>query len=44
MSLKKNIAIFRSSRPWLNKESKSVPVPTQSVMPEWYKKGIDANI
>lgn len=37
MSLKQNVAIFRSFRPWLNKESKSVPSTTQSVIPDWYK-------
>jgi hypothetical protein len=37
MSLKDNIAIFRSFRPWLNKDSSSVPTPTQSVIPQWYK-------
>ena len=31
------VAKFRSFRPWLNKESISVPVPTQEVIPEWYK-------
>ncbi|MFN7584129.1 MAG: hypothetical protein ACK5P0_02100 [bacterium] len=31
------IAKFVSYRPWLNKESKSVPVPTQKEMPDWYK-------
>jgi len=30
-------AIFRSSRPWLNKKSVSVPVPTQKEIPDWYK-------
>lgn len=29
---------FKSYRPWLNKESKSVPVPTQSTVPAWYKE------
>lgn len=37
MSLESKIAIFRSFRPWLNKESKSVPVPTQKEIPSWYK-------
>ena len=37
MSIKENIAIFRSFRPWLNKESSSVPVPTQKEIPQWYK-------
>jgi hypothetical protein len=32
-----NLAIFRSFRPWLNKDSKSTPSPTQSVIPDWYK-------
>lgn len=31
------VAKFKSYRPWLNKESFSVPVPTQNVMPKWYK-------
>ena len=31
------VAKFRSFRPWLSKESISVPVPTQEVIPEWYK-------
>jgi hypothetical protein len=31
------LAIFRSFRPWLNKESKSVPSSTQEVVPNWYK-------
>lgn len=35
MSLKN--AIFRPFRPWLNKDSNSVPVPTQKEIPEWYK-------
>jgi hypothetical protein len=30
-------AIFRSFRPWLDKESVSVPVPTQKEIPHWYK-------
>lgn len=33
-----NVAIFRSFRPWLNKQSISVPVPTQDVIPQWYKE------
>jgi hypothetical protein len=37
MSEQHNIAIFRPFRPWLNKESKSAPSPTQSVTPQWYK-------
>lgn len=32
------VAIFRSFRPWLNKQSISVPVPTQDVIPQWYKE------
>jgi hypothetical protein len=36
-SLSKNLAIFKSYRVWLNKESISVPSPTQSEIPEWYK-------
>ncbi len=35
MSIKK--IIFRSSRPWLTKESPSTPSNTHSVMPKWYK-------
>ena len=37
MSIKSNLVIFKSYRPWLNKKSLSIPVPTQSVIPEWYK-------
>lgn len=38
MSLDKlNKIIFRSYRPWLNKESKSIPTPTQKDIPQWYK-------
>ena len=37
MTTKPNLAIFRSFRHWLDKESKSVPSPTQTVIPEWYK-------
>lgn len=33
----KNI-IFRSFRPWLNRESNSTPGTTHSVMPQWYKE------
>jgi len=29
--------IFRSYRPWLNKQSISLPTPTQKVIPDWYK-------
>lgn len=32
-----NPIIFKSYRPWLTKESPSVPIPTQSVIPQWYK-------
>jgi hypothetical protein len=28
---------FKSYRPWLTKESKSVPSPTQKEIPQWYK-------
>ncbi len=31
------VAIFRSFRPWLNKDSASTPVPTQKEIPDWYK-------
>ena len=31
------IARFTSFRPWLNKDSVSVPVPTQKEIPDWYK-------
>ena len=34
---KSKVAIFRSFRPWLNKDSKSLPSPTQTVIPDWYK-------
>lgn len=37
MSISSKVAIFRSFRPWLNKESKSLPVPTQKEIPNWYK-------
>jgi hypothetical protein len=37
VSSKFNLAIFRSYRPWLNKESKFVPSPTQESIPQWYK-------
>jgi hypothetical protein len=37
MSLKFNLAIFRPSRYWTNKDSNSTPGPTQDVVPEWYK-------
>ena len=32
-----NKVIFKSFRPWLNKENISVPTPTQKVIPNWYK-------
>jgi hypothetical protein len=32
------VAIFRAYRPWLNKKSVSVPVPTQNIIPDWYKE------
>ena len=38
MSLEYKSIIFRSFRPWLNKESKSVPSSTQKEIPEWYKE------
>jgi hypothetical protein len=41
MSTDSNVAIFRPYRPWLNKESKSVPTQAQNVIPQWYK---DADI
>jgi hypothetical protein len=31
------VAIFKSFKPWLTKNSDSVPSPTQSVIPQWYK-------
>ena len=31
------VAIFRAFRPWLSKESSSVPEPTQDNIPDWYK-------
>lgn len=37
MSIESKIVIFRSFRPWLNKDSKSVPTPTQKEIPDWYK-------
>jgi hypothetical protein len=37
MTIKKNVAKFKSYRPWLNKFSKHTPSPTQSVIPDWYK-------
>lgn len=38
IKLIKNKVIFRSFRPWLNKDSSSVPSTTQSTIPEWYKE------
>lgn len=32
-----NKIIFKSFRPWLRKDSPSVPTPTQNEIPEWYK-------
>jgi hypothetical protein len=32
-----NKIIFRSYRGWLNKESPSIPAPTQNTIPDWYK-------
>jgi hypothetical protein len=37
MSFISNIAIFKSYRPWLNKDSNHTPSTTQSVIPQWYK-------
>lgn len=34
---KSKIAIFRSFKSWINKESKNLPGPTQSSIPEWYR-------
>jgi len=31
------VAKFKSYRPWLNRESSSVPKPTQDSIPDWYK-------
>jgi hypothetical protein len=38
MSLLPNVAIFRSCRLSASKDPKFFPAPTQSVIPEWYKK------
>ncbi len=38
MSEEYNVISFKSNRPWLNLKSISVPVPTQSSMPQWYKE------
>ena len=32
-----NKIVFRPYRPWLNKQSKSIPSPTQKEIPKWYK-------
>jgi hypothetical protein len=32
-----NIVTFKSSQPWLTKESISVPAPSQNYIPDWYK-------
>ena len=37
MNEESKVAIFKSFKPWLNKNSDSVPSPTQSVIPQWYK-------
>lgn len=37
MSEQNNVIVFKSYRPWLTKESPSVPSPTQNVIPQWYK-------
>lgn len=37
MDIKNNLAKFSSYRPWLTKDSPSVPSTTQSVIPQWYK-------
>lgn len=37
MSLKENIAKFTAYRPWITKDSPSLPSPTQTVIPQWYK-------
>jgi hypothetical protein len=34
----KKIISFVSNRPWLTKESKSIPTPTIKSIPEWYRK------
>ena len=33
-----NKIIFRPSRPWIDKDDKNAPAPTQSSMPLWYKE------
>ena len=37
MDTEYNSVIFKSYRPWVTKESKSVPSPTQKEIPQWYK-------
>ena len=37
MTTKSNKIIFKPLRPWLNKNSVNVPVPTQKETPDWYK-------
>ena len=37
MVIKPNVAIFKSYRPWLNNDSKSVPSSAQNEIPDWYK-------
>jgi len=37
MSENFKLLVFKSFRPWLNKESDNVPAPTQNVIPDWYK-------
>ena len=37
MSIDYKKILFKSYRPWLSKESKSVPTPTQKEIPQWYK-------
>ena len=37
MNEESKVAIFKSFKPWLTKNSDSVPSPTQSVIPQWYK-------
>lgn len=37
MDTEYNQVTFTSYRPWLSEESKSVPSPTQNVIPQWYK-------
>jgi hypothetical protein len=37
MTIKENIATFISFKSWINKDSKTIPAPTQSVIPQWYK-------